>query len=76
MADIPFHMLICIAASIEALFLVMGHLSESERRSSTSMDKFSAFPCSLKKIQLGIYLDTRQMMLALPKEGFCVFSTP
>ena len=68
MADIRKHMPTCMAASIEALFQVMGLLLEKVRRSPLSMDKFSAFPCSWEKTQLGLHINTRAMSIALPTD--------
>ena len=70
MADIRRHMLTCMAASIEALFIILGRLSENERRSPLSMDKFAEFHCSWRKQQLGLLLDTRKMTVALPEDKF------
>ena len=58
MAEIRRHILTCMAARVEALVLIMGQLSESERRSPLSMDKYSVFPCSWEKVQLGIHMNT------------------
>ena len=70
MADIRCHMLTCMAASIESLFIILGNLTEEERRSPLSMDKFAALLCSWRKQQLGLILDTRKMIVVLPKEKF------
>ena len=68
MADIRRHILTSMAASIESLFLCMGPLEEKFRRSPLSMDKYSAFPCSWEKVQLGLLINTRKMNITLPSD--------
>ena len=52
MADIRRHMPTAMAASIEALFLILGRDDLPNRRSNISMDKFAVSKCSWIKEQL------------------------
>ena len=67
MADIRRHMPTAMAASIEALFLILGRDDLPNRRSNISMDKFAVSKCSWIKEQLGLIINTRSMMVFLPE---------
>ena len=75
MADIRKHMLTCMTASIEGLFQVMGLLLEKIRRSPLSMDKFSSFPRSWGKPELGLHINTIAISIALLTDKLLRFST-
>ena len=55
-----------MAASIEALFMVLGPDEPEIRRSNISTDKFYQAKCSYKKTQLGLTINTRTMLVSLP----------
>ena len=59
-----------MAASIEALFMVLGPDMPTIRRSNLSMDKFYQATCSYEKTQLGVLIITRIMRVSLPPEKF------
>lgn len=65
-ADVQRYMLTAMAASIEALFSLLGYPNERVRRSALSMDKFASALCSWRKEQLGILIDSRSMTISLP----------
>ena len=66
MADVRRHILTAMAASLEALFLLLGYPCEL-RRSPLSMDKFYQAQCSWEKEQLGLIINTRTMTISLPQ---------
>ena len=66
MADVRRHILTAMAASLEALFLLLGYPCEF-RRSPLSMDKFYQAQCSWEKEQLGLIINTRTMTISLPQ---------
>ena len=64
------------AASIEALYVVLGYKKLSERRSPISIDKFAAHKCSWKNQQLGLVINTHTMTVRLPEENLlCLVTT-
>ena len=65
MVDTCRNMIRCMAVSIWAHFLIMGELSERERRSLLSMEINLNFPCSWEEVQFNIFIDTRRIMLSL-----------
>ena len=54
-----------MAASIEALFIVLGYPDLKKRQSPLSLDKYFESICSYMRIQLGIQINTRLMSIAL-----------
>eukprot|EP00957_Ditylum_brightwellii_P161952 12330771-Ditylum_brightwellii.AAC.1 len=60
-AKIPARMKQAMAASIEALLILMGFPDPHRRRIAIYMEKFIAAMCSYEKQQLGIRLNTRAM---------------
>ena len=69
-AEIHDHVMQAMAASIEALFLVLGPDMHTIHRSNLSMKKFYQSICSYKKSQLGLSINTRTMIVSLPTEKF------
>ena len=63
--DVQRYMLTVMAASVEALFSLLGYPNERERRSALSMNKFTSAKCSWRKEQIGILIDTRSMTILL-----------
>ena len=68
MADTLRHIQTAMAASLEALFQILGFPDESKRRSPLSLDKFFQAHCSWRKEQLGLIIDTRSMTVTLPQQ--------
>ena len=66
MTDIRRHIPTDMAASIEALFLILCRDDLPNRRSNISMDKFAVSKCSWIKEQLGLIINTRSMIVFLP----------
>jgi len=64
-AEIPARMKQAMAASIEALFILMGFPEPQKRRIAICMEKFIAAMCSYEKQQLGIRLNTRAMVVGM-----------
>ena len=69
-AEIHDNIMQAMAASIEALFLVLGPDMPTIRRSNLSMEKFYQSICSYKKSQLGLSINTRTMIVSLPTKRF------
>ena len=57
-----------MAASIEALYIVLGYPEPSIRQDSLSLDKYFESICSHKRIQLGIEINTRTMTVGLTEK--------
>ena len=66
MADTPYRIKQCMAASLEALFRVMGFDCPSIRHSNVSIEKYFQLIVSYYQTQLGLDVDTRQMIVSLP----------
>ena len=64
-AEVHKYMLVAIAASIEALFLLLGFPQDHLRQNSLSLDKFYESTCSYKRVQLGKEINTRTMMVTI-----------
>ena len=56
----------CMAASLEALFRVMGFDKPEIRRSNVSVEKYFKLTISHYQTQLGLDVDTRTMQVSLP----------
>ena len=54
-----------MAASIEALYMILGYPDIKKRQNPLSLDKYFESVCSYTRIQLGISLNTRTMMIYL-----------
>eukprot|EP00957_Ditylum_brightwellii_P058830 4460423-Ditylum_brightwellii.AAC.1 len=54
-----------MAASIEALFILMGFPEPHRKRIAVCMEKFIATMCSYEKQQLGIRLKTRAVVVGM-----------
>ena len=54
-----------MAASIEALYIVLGYPDLEKRQSPLSLEKYFESICSYMRIQLGIQLNTKLMSIAL-----------
>ncbi|MGH3053954.1 MAG: hypothetical protein ACRDL7_03130, partial [Gaiellaceae bacterium] len=67
-AEIKQRMPQAMAASIEALYRILGAPAEEIRQSALSKDKFFESKCSYERKQLGILINTRTMTVALPPE--------
>lgn len=59
-----------MAASIEALFLILDPLDESTRTNSLCLKRFYQTKCSYCKTQLGLTINTRNMTVSLPMDNF------
>ena len=57
-----------MAASIEALHIILGYLDIDIRQNPLSLDKYYESTCSFERIQLGITINTRKMTLALTEK--------
>ena len=67
-ADIRSRIPQAMAASAEALFLLLGYPDVSKRRSPLSMEKYYHAKCSFSKQQLGYLINTRTMSVSFPPE--------
>ena len=74
-AEIDEHMLQAMTASVEALFLVKGPDKLLIRRSNLSMDKFYQATCSPAKGQLGIIIDTNEMIVKMTPQKITALKT-
>ena len=54
-----------MAASIEALYMILGYPDIKKRQNPLSLDKYFESVCSYTRIQLGISVNTRTMMIYL-----------
>ena len=54
-----------MAASIEALYIIVGFPETDLRQNALSLDKYFESTCSYKRIQLEIAINTRKMSVAL-----------
>ena len=68
MADIERYIRRAIAASIEALFIIVGQPDEAVRKLPLSMDKFYQSMCSFDRVQLGKQVNTRRLVVGLPPQ--------
>eukprot|EP00957_Ditylum_brightwellii_P210146 15364609-Ditylum_brightwellii.AAC.1 len=64
-AEIPIRIKQAMAASIEALFILMGFPEPHRRRNAVCMEKFLAAMCSYEKKQLVIRINTRVMVVGM-----------
>ena len=60
-----------MAASIEALYIILGFPDVQIRQDPLSLDKYFESICSFQRIQLGISLNTRTMSLRLTEKSDC-----
>ena len=67
MADLKCFILLAMAASIEALFRIFGSPDQSVRRMPLSMDKYYHATCGTRKEQLGLVVDSHEMLVELPE---------
>ena len=58
-----------IHASLQALFMTFGYFRE-DRVAALSVEKFQEVVCGERQIQLGVFIDTRNMTVALPKDKY------
>ena len=58
-----------IHASLQALFMTFGY-PRADRVAALSVEKFQEVVCSERQIQLGVFIDTRNMTVALPHEKY------
>ena len=54
-----------MAASIEALYIILGFPETVKRQNALSLDKYFESVCSYERIQLGINVNTRTMSIGL-----------
>ena len=54
-----------MAASIEALYIILGFPEEDKRQNALSLDKYYESTCSHERVQLGIRINTRTMSIGL-----------
>ena len=57
-----------MAASIEALYMILGYPDVEIRQNPLSLDKYFESTCSYKRMQLGIDVNTRKMSLGLTEK--------
>ena len=57
-----------MAASIEALYIILGFPEIEKRQNALSLDKFFESICSYERIQLGININTRKMSIGLTEK--------
>jgi hypothetical protein len=68
MANILAHMKQTMAASIESLLILLGYKETEVRRFALSEDKYFKTKCSFEREQLGLLVNTRAMIVALPDQ--------
>ena len=54
-----------MAASIEALYIILGFTDTERRQDPLSLDKYFELVCSYKRTQLGIDINTRRISISL-----------
>ena len=57
-----------MAASIEALYIILGFPDLEKRQNPLSLDKYYESVCSYERVQLGITINTRTMTLSLSRK--------
>ena len=57
-----------MAASVEALYMILGYPDVKMRQNPLSLDKYFESTCSYKRMQLGIDVNTRKMSLGLTEK--------
>ena len=57
-----------LAASVEALFIILGEPDEKLRKSPLSMDKYYESRCSHSRKQLGYLINTRLLTVSITAE--------
>ena len=57
-----------MAASIEALYIILGFPEFEKRQDCLSLDKYFESTCSYIRTQLGIDLNTRRMSISLTEK--------
>ena len=57
-----------MAASIEALYIILSYPNTTIRQDALSLDKYFESTCSYQRIQLGININTRKMTLGLTEK--------
>lgn len=57
-----------MAASIEALFIILGFPETEKRQNPLSLDKYFESVCSYERIQLGMNVNTRMMSVGLTEK--------
>ena len=57
-----------MAASIEALYIILGFPEVEMRQDCLSLDKYFESICSYERVQLGININTRLMMISLTEK--------
>jgi hypothetical protein len=60
------HMKMVLAATIEAIFVVMGKLDVAVRQCSLAMDKWLELVIGPKQTMLGLIIDTNRLTVAIP----------
>eukprot|EP00978_Attheya_sp_CCMP212_P038402 scaffold190130_cov28-Attheya_sp.AAC.1 len=55
-----------MACSIEALLKLLGFPETEKRRFALSLDKYFKTSCSYEREQLGLLVNTRDMLISLP----------
>lgn len=73
--DTKENILRAMAASIEALFLIMGFPDIEKRPNPISLDKFYQAECSFIKKQLGANINTRTMRVLIPADKIIKLNT-
>ena len=57
-----------MAASVEALYIILGFPEEGKRQEPLRLDKYFESICSYKRTQLGIDINTRTMHISLTEK--------
>ena len=57
-----------LAASVEALFILLGYPEEELRKRHLSMDKYYKSLCSYYRKELGYLIDTRKLAVSITEE--------
>ena len=65
-AEVRGRMKQAMSASIEALFILLGYPEPERRKNAVCMEKYLAAMCSYEKAQLGIRINTRDMVVGMP----------
>ena len=68
MVDIHGYLTTALAASIEALFVLLGFPDEAVRKSPLTMDKYYESLCSYMRAQLARLVNTRHLNVSIPDE--------
>jgi hypothetical protein len=64
------HMKMVLAATIEAIFIIMGELDVTVRQCPLAMDKWLELVISPKQTMLGLIINTNRLTVAIPPKYY------